>query len=106
MLLLAEPGSQEGPEQVERELQTDDLRTEADDVDVVVLDRLMRRVDVVAERGADAVDLVGGDTGADTGPADENRPVCRVVEDPGADGPRDVREIDRFVGVRAESATS
>src|SRR5882724_2882680 len=38
----------------------DDLRPEAEDVHVVVLDALMRRIGVVADRGTNPVDLAGG----------------------------------------------
>src|SRR4029079_1871510 len=69
VLLGAELGLQEGVDQLHGQLVADDLGAEAHHVDVVVLDALVRRVHVVAERGADAGDLVGGDAGADAGAA-------------------------------------
>src|SRR4030095_7509984 len=42
------------------QLGADHLRPEAEDVHVVVLDALVGRVRVVADRGADAGDLAGG----------------------------------------------
>src|SRR4029077_10137499 len=49
-----------------------DLRAEAEDVHVVVLDSLVRGVGVVTDRRTNAGDLARGDRGADAGAADEN----------------------------------
>src|ERR1043165_9161145 len=72
------------------------LVAEAHDVDVVVLDALVGRVDVVAERGPDAGDLVGRDAGSDAGPADHDRPLGLAAPDRVADQPGQVREVDRL----------
>src|SRR5262249_8134542 len=53
----------------------------ADDVHVVVLDSLVRGVDVVADRGADPRHFAGGDRRADAGAADEHAALGASVED-------------------------
>src|SRR5262245_51265858 len=53
-----------GRDQVLGEPRSDDLRADAQHVDVVVLDALMGRVNVVADRRTDALHLVGPDRGA------------------------------------------
>src|SRR6478752_1907683 len=70
LLRRRELGVQVGGDQVLGEPGTDDLRADAQDVDVVVLDALVRRMHVVADRGPDALHLVGADRGADAGAAD------------------------------------
>ena len=54
------------------ELGADHLGAEAEHVHVVVLDALVRRVGVVADRGADPGELAGRDRGADARAADED----------------------------------
>src|SRR5438309_11357420 len=63
---------EEGADEVGREARADHLRAEAEHVHVVVLDALMRRVDVVACRGADPALLRRGDRRPDARAADEN----------------------------------
>ena len=65
ILVCRELGGQEGRDQVAREPRPDDLSADAHDVDVVVLDRLVRGVHVVADRRADPFHLVRGDRGTD-----------------------------------------
>ncbi len=50
----------------------DDLGAQAEDVHVVVLDRLVGAVEVVADRGPDARQLAGRDRGARPRAADED----------------------------------
>src|SRR5207244_1077534 len=75
VLLGAVLGGEVSLKQLEGERLADDLGAEAEYVDVVVLDTLVRRVDVVAERGANAGHLVGGNAGADAGAADHHAAV-------------------------------
>src|SRR3989442_544439 len=79
--------------QVPREGRPDDLGAEAEDVHVVVLNALVSRVDVVADRGANAPQLGGGDRGAHTGAADED-PTLGV---PSEDGLADLASLVRIV---------
>ena len=104
VLLIAEAGVEEGANQIERERLPDDLRAEAEHGDVVMLDGLMCGIDIVAEGGADTRDLVGGDAGADSRAADEDRAVGASVDKLRANGLGDVREVDRLRRVRAEVA--
>src|SRR5438128_3562126 len=64
-LLGGEAGGDERAHEVDRQLLADDPGADAEDVHVVVLDRLVRRVVVVADAGPDTGKLVGGDTDAD-----------------------------------------
>ena len=86
------------------ERRPDDLGAEAEHVHVVVLDALVRRVDVVADRRADPGDLAGGDRGADARAADEDAALARAPR--GSPSPtlaRLVRVVDAHrVGVDAE----
>src|SRR5476651_1442831 len=60
-LCCRELGVEIGRDQVLGEPGAHDLRTDAHHVDVVVLDALVRGMDVVGDRGADALHLVGSD---------------------------------------------
>src|SRR5260370_236312 len=60
-LAAAEARTEERAHEVDGEARPDHFGAETEDVHVVVLDTLVRRVDVVANRGADARDLAGGD---------------------------------------------
>ena len=102
VLLGREPRVEEGLDQLERERRADDLGAEAHHVHVVVLDALVGRVDVVAERGPDARDLVGRDAGPDPGPADHDRPLGLAAADRVADPLGQVGEVDRLGRVGAE----
>ena len=61
------------------ELDPDDPRAERQDVHVVVLDALVRRVRVVADGGAHAADLVRGDARAHAGAADQDAALRLAV---------------------------
>src|SRR5262249_36133429 len=87
---------QEGPRELPRELAADDLGAEAEHVHVVVLDTLVRGIDVVADRGADPVELAGRDRGADAQAADEDA----AVRGTGGERVRDVRGLVGIVDAR------
>src|SRR5436305_14253959 len=74
-LAAVESCPEERVREVGGEARADHLAAEAEDVHVVVLDALMRRVDVVADRRADAAHLRRGDRGADPRAADEDTPL-------------------------------
>ena len=57
--------AEERLDEVARDARADDFGAEAEDVHVVVLDALVRGVDVVADRGPDPRLLAGGDRRAD-----------------------------------------
>src|SRR6266404_7777425 len=59
-----------GRDQILGEPGADDLCADAHHVDVVMLDALMRGMDIVAHRGTNAFHLVGADRGTDAGAAD------------------------------------
>src|SRR5436190_24089805 len=85
------------------EARSHDLGAEAEDVHVVVLDALVRRVGVVADRGADAGDLAGRDRGADPRAAAEHAALGAAADEGVADLARLVRTVDALrVGVIAE----
>src|SRR5437763_11572013 len=60
-LAAVEPGQEERADEVGGELRAHDVGAEAEHVHVVVLDALVRGVDVVADGGADPRHLAGGD---------------------------------------------
>ena len=62
-----------------------------------MLHALMRRVNVVTDRGADTLHLVGGDRGADAGAAHHDAAVGRASRDLRRDLAGHVREVDRSV---------
>jgi len=66
--------------QIDRQPRPDDLRPNAHDVDVVVLDRLVCGVPIVTDRCADPRDLVGGDRCPHPSAADQHRPVGASLE--------------------------
>ena len=74
---------------------------EREDVHVVVLDALMGRVRVVADRGPDAADLVRRDARADAGAADEDPALGLAVADRVAEPRGEVRVVVRRIGAVA-----
>ena len=84
------------------EAERDDPAAHREDVGVVVLARQPRGVEIVAERGADAADLVGGDLLALAAAAERR---CRGRRAPSATARADVgadrRIVDRRLAVRA-----
>src|SRR5439155_22005219 len=84
---------QERRDEVTRQRRPDDLGAQAEDVHVVVLDALVSRVDVVADRRADTGKLGGGDGGAHTGTADEHS----TVGVPALNGLADLASLLRIV---------
>src|SRR3954463_9219143 len=80
-LLRVEPRGNERGYELARERRAHDLRAEAEHVHVVVLDALMGAVGVVADRGANAEDLAGGDGSADAGTADEDSALRLALSD-------------------------
>src|SRR3954447_8646802 len=93
-LAAVEPGRDERANQLRRERRPDDLGAEAEDVHVVVLHALVRGVDVVAHRRADARDLAGRDARADPGAADEPAALRAPAPDRVAELARLVRVVD------------
>src|ERR1035437_337831 len=79
----------------------DDPGTHANHVDIVVLHALVRRVHVMAKRRADAIHLVRGDAGPDSGSTHHDSPRCPARCHFGAQGGCDIRKIDRLRRVRA-----
>ena len=84
------------------ELGADDARAEHDDVHVVVLHALMRRVGVVADGRANAGDLAGGDRCANPAAADEHAAFRQAVRDGEAHGQRVIGIVDGLDRVRAD----
>ena len=70
-------------------------------VRVVVLAREARGVEVVAQRGADAVDLVRGDLLALAAAAEHDAAIGVAVDDRSSDGEADRRIVDRRFAVGA-----
>src|SRR5437762_2278305 len=71
-LAAIELGAEEDLDELTRNRRPDDLGAEAEHVHVVVLDRLVSAVEVMADRGANSGHLAGGDRSARAGAADEH----------------------------------
>src|SRR2546425_11781327 len=74
-LLAGELCGEERPHDLVRKPRADHPRAETEHVHVVVLDGLMRRVAVVADRGADARKFIGGNRHAGSAAADDHASV-------------------------------
>ena len=79
----------------------DDASAHREDVGVVVLARQARRVEIVAERRADAAHLVGGDLLALAAAAEHDAAVGLAGDDGAADAEADRRVVDRGLAGRA-----
>src|SRR5919204_4733883 len=100
-----EPCNEEGAHQLARQLGPHDLGAEAEHVHVIVLDALVCRVVVVADRGTDAWDLARRDRRADPGAADEHGAFRLTAANCLADLARLVRVVDarrRLVGAKID----
>src|SRR5215207_5684457 len=90
---------EEDTDQVCGERRAHNLGAEAEDVHVVVLDALMCRIDVVADCGANSVELVRRDGGSDAGSTDEHASLCVAGEQNIPESESEVRIVDP--GLRA-----
>ena len=84
-----------------REPERDDPAAHREDVGIVVLARQARGVEIVAERGADAGDLVGGDLLALPAAAEHDAALGAPLGDRAADREADRRIVHRLLAVRA-----
>src|SRR5581483_2942352 len=94
-LLLAEARARERRDDVPCELRPDHARPDAEDVHVVVLDALVRRVVIVADARADSRELVRGDADADAASAEDDPAVRLAGTDRFAHGLGDVGVVGR-----------
>ena len=83
------------------EAERDDAAAHREDVGVVVLPRQPRGVEIVAQRGANAGDLVGGDLLALTAAAEHDAAIGAAFGDGPADAQADRRIVDRRFAVGA-----
>src|SRR4051812_38534204 len=95
-------GGEVGRDEVHGEPGADNLCANAHDIDVVMLDALMGGMDVVADRGADTLHLVGRDRGADAGAADHDAARGFARRHLLRHRACDVGEVDRFVVMGAD----
>ena len=84
------------------EFGSDDARSEAEDVDVVVFHALAGGETVVAGGGANAFEFVGCHAGSGSTATDEDGTLGLFVEDGEGYGLRVIRVIDGFGGVGTE----
>lgn len=91
--------TEEGLDEFDGDGLADDPGADAEDVHVVVLDPLVGGVVVVADAGADAGDLVGGDADADAAAADQNAAVGPTSNNDLANFAGEVGVVDGAVGV-------
>jgi transketolase len=94
---------QERTHQVDRERGPHHLGAEAEHVQIVVLDALVGRIDVMANRSADSDELAGGHGGSYAGSANEDSAVGVAVLQRLAELPRLVGVVDRLgIGIGAQ----
>ena len=79
--LVSEVRPDESVSQFERHCGTDDTSAENENVHIVVFHALMSRVDVVADRSANSVYLIGGDRSAHARTADQYASLAASIED-------------------------
>ena len=101
-LFAGEDGVEEAHDQGLRDLVPDYPGAQAQDVHVVVLDPLSRRVGVVAQARAHPAYLVGRYTGAHAAAADDDASVDRAVRYPASHQPGEIRVV--VAGVEGMSA--
>src|SRR5208282_648659 len=87
--------------QVLRQGHANDAGTKHQNVDIVVLNALMRGISVMAHSRTNTRELVGGNAGTDAAAADEHTPFGFAVEDSAAHG---FSEIGIVGGIFVESA--
>ena len=97
-----ERGLEEGLDQQARQGRTNHPRSQAHHVDVVMLDRLKRRVAVVTHRRAHARELAGGDGHARAAAADDDAAVGLAVPDGGRHCLGNIRVVHGRAGVGAQ----
>src|SRR6478609_6591815 len=102
VLLRAEFGGEECFDDVTGHLRPDDPCADAHHVHVVVFDGLACHERVMADRRADARDLVGCDAGPCTGAAEQDDPLDLSVADQRDRVAGDVREVDGRIRVRPD----
>lgn len=100
--LAGEAGRHEGGEDLGGESRTDDTRAQAEHIEVVMLNRLVRRVTVVADRGANTGNLVRGNRNAGAAPAHEHATVGAPIEQSLANSCGRVGVVDRVRTVGPE----
>src|SRR5471032_2799835 len=86
-------------ENLVRQSEGDDTAAHGEDVGVVVLARQASGVEIVAERGADAGDLVRGDLLALAAAAEDDAAIGAPLRDRAADGDADRRVVDGRLAV-------
>ena len=107
--LGAETGAEERADHLARERWPDDPLAEAEDVHVVVLDTLARRVGVVADTSAEARVLVDRDADTDAAAADQHAAIRVSLADLPRDQRREVRVVvglDVLVGADVDDRVS
>jgi len=80
---------------------SDYARAQNQDIHVVMLDTLMRRIRVMTQSSSNSRHLVRGDRCTDTAAADEDRALYSAVENALTDRFREIRIIDRIRVVRS-----
>lgn len=101
-LFSAELGSQERIHDLVRNRTAGDSRTESENVDVVVFDRLMSRVGVGGLSGANPLQLVRRDAGACAGTANDDAPIGAIRDYGAAHSSGEIGIVDGLCGIGAE----
>lgn len=93
--LACEARLEEGVDQLVGDIRSDDPRTEAEHVRIVVLHSLMGGVRVVGDHRPDTRHLVGSNAGAGPRAADDDAPIGPAVGDGPAHRFSEVGVVDR-----------
>ena len=102
ILLRRKFGSKKRGDQIIGEPRSNDLRANAHDIHIVMLDALVGRMDIVTDRGADTLHLVGRNRGTNTGAAHHDAAGDLSGDDLPRDRPCDIRKIHRIFVVGSD----
>lgn len=80
-LFSGKTGSEKIANQIQRQLRPNDARTQAEDIHVVVLHTLVRRVTIVTQSGSNAGKFIGRYRGAYTAAANQHCALGLSIED-------------------------
>jgi hypothetical protein len=101
-LSAGKAGAEIGAHQFHCEFGTDDATSEAEDIDIVVFDRLPRREGVMAGGGADSAEFVGCHASARAAAADQDGAFGRARKDRVRNRSGVVRIVHRIRGIGSE----
>lgn len=101
-LLTRKTGSNEGSNELPRELSTDDPRAQAQNIDVIMFNSLVCGIGIVAKSSPHAFHLISSDTSSHAAATNENCPCNLALLDCLSNRASDIRIIRRLLIVHPE----